>query len=105
MDTLRKNIYNYWRVRDNLSKFLVDIPIEGWINNYPDTKFPEDDLDLLYGDLAKTKEYEILKKFVVDGYSQKEIADEYGISHNTCRQRMRRAKIVLQQIIAERTIK
>ncbi len=105
MDTLRKNIYNYWRVRDNLSKFLVDIPIEDWINNYPDTKLPEDDLDLLYGDLAKTKEYEILKKFVVDGYSQKEIADEYGISHNTCRQRMRRAKIVLQQMIAERTIK
>ncbi len=105
INILRKNIYNYWRVRDNLSKFLVNIPIEDWINNYPDTKFSEDDLDLLYGDLAKTKEYEMLKKFAVDGYSQKEIADEYGISHNTCRQRMRRAKIALQKLIDERTIK
>ena len=99
MDTLRKNIYNYWRVRDNLSKFLVDIPIEDWINNYPDTKFPEDDLDLLYGDLAKTKEYEILKKFAVDGYSHKEIAKQYGISINTCKQRIYRAKKVLQQML------
>lgn len=102
MDTLRKNINNYWRVRDNLSKHLVDIPMEKWVNNYPDTKYPEDDLDLLYGDLAKTKEYEILKKFAVDGHSQKEIAAEYGISYNTCRQRIRRAKIVLQELIAER---
>ena len=99
MDTLRKNIYNYCNVRDNLSKFLVDIPIEDWINNYPDTKFPEDDLDLLYGDLAKTKEYEILKKFAVDGYSHKEIAKQYGISINTCKQRIYRAKKVLQQML------
>ena len=96
---------NYWRVRNQITNLIVNIPMEEWINNYPDDKYSEDDLDLLYGDLAKTKEYEILKKFVVDGYSQKEIADEYGISHNTCRQRMRRAKIVLQQMIAERTIK
>ena len=99
METLRKNMRNYWRVRNQITNLIVNIPMEEWINNYPDDKYSEDDLNLLYGDLAKTKEYEILKKFAVDGYSHKEIAKQYGISINTCKQRIYRAKKVLQQML------
>lgn len=102
MNTLKKNIQNYRRIRDVITKYIVAVPIEDWARNYPDIKAAEDDLDLLYGDLVKYKEYEILKKYAVDGYSQKEIAEEYGISYNTCRQRIYRAKKLLQKMIGDK---
>lgn len=98
MKSLQKNINNYWRVRDNLTKLIIDIPMEKWINRYPAKNWLEDELDLLYGDLATSEEYKIIKKFAVYGYSQKEIAAEYGISINTCKQRIYRAKKILQDL-------
>ena len=96
---LKKNIYNYWRMRDCITNIIVDMPMEDWLNNYPDKQMPTDDLDFLYGDLVKYKEYEILKRFVVEGYSTSEIAAEYRISVNTCKQRIFRAKRILQQVL------
>lgn len=99
LETLQKNISNYWRVREYITNLIVNIPIEKWLDNYPDDNLLEDELDFTYNHLVKYKEYEIIKKFAVDGYSQKEIAAEYGISINTCKQRIYRAKRILQQLI------
>lgn len=99
LETLQKHISNYWRVREYITKLIVDVPIEKWLENYPDDRFPEDELDFIYNNMVKYKEYEIIKKFAVDGYSQKEIAADYGISINTCKQRIYRAKKILQRLV------
>lgn len=101
MLTLKQNVYNYWRLRDCLTNIIVDMPMEEWLDNYPDNQLPADDLDFLYGDLVKYKEYEILKKFAVEGYSTAEIAAEYGINVNTCKQRIFRAKKILMQALSD----
>ena len=31
---LKKNIYNYWRMRDCITNIIVDMPMEDWLNNY-----------------------------------------------------------------------
>jgi len=100
--TLKNNIKNYKRVKDFLTKIFIDIPVEEWLAKYPSDKTAEDDLDLLYGNLVNYKEYEILKKFAVEGRSASLIAAEYGISPNTCRQRIFRAKKFLYQIYVEK---
>lgn len=101
--TLKNNIRNYWRVRQNLTKNIVDVPLEEWLNYLSNDKTPEDDFDILYGDLVEHKEYDILKKFVIEGYSIGMIALEYGVSANTCRQRIFRAKKMLRKIYEEKS--
>ena len=44
---------------------LSSVSEEEWLENYLEAKEDEDDLDLLYGDLVKYKEYELLKEFAV----------------------------------------
>ncbi len=61
----------------------------------------EDDLDLLYGDLAGSKEYELLKKFAVEGRSIRELAEAEGITVAACKQQLYRARIKLRRLLAE----
>ncbi len=54
-------------------------------------------LELLYGNLARSEEFQLLKEMAVDGCSYLEMAEKRGISVQTCRKRLQRAKTHLQK--------
>ena len=53
-------------------------------------------LETLYGNIADTQEFILLKELVVDGKSYTELAKDRGINVPTCRKRVQRAKEYLQ---------
>lgn len=55
--------------------------------------------ELLYGDLAETSEFKLIRESVVDGLSYLEMARARGISYDACRQRICRARQFLRKII------
>ena len=56
-------------------------------------------LKLLYGNLANTKEFNLVYAIAVEGQSYIEIAEAAGITVPTCRKRFERAKKYLQRIV------
>lgn len=99
--TLQNAIRSMRRNQSKLARMFIYIPsIEGF-ERYSDETIMEEDPDLLYGDLIGQKDYELIKKFAVDRKSLAEIADEAGISVNTCKQRIFRAKRTLRSKIAK----
>ena len=44
----------------------------------------------------------VFNMYVIEGYSHKEIADELGISENTSRSQLQRARVILQKKILEK---
>lgn len=56
-------------------------------------------LTVTYGDLAQTEEFKLIKETAVDGKSYLEMAQARGISIDTCRKRVQRAKEFLRRII------
>lgn len=105
MYILQNTIKNFNRVRNNIIKMLADVPIEDWVEYQSESTGSEDDLDLLYGDLVKYKEYEILKKFAVEDKPVAVIAKELNISENACKLRIFKAKKKLKKILEERNKK
>lgn len=65
------------------------------------TGFPEDELNLklLYENLADTEEFKLLVEMAIEGKSQLEMAHSRGISVNTCKKRVQRAKETLRKRI------
>ena len=105
MYILENSIKNFNRVRNNIIKMLADVSIEDWLKYHSGSVEQEDDLDLLYGDLVKYKEYEILKKFAVEDKSVSAIAKELNISENACKLRIFKAKRKLKEILEEKNKK
>lgn len=105
MYILENVVRNFNRVRNNIIKMLADVSIEDWVEYQAESKEPEDDLDLLYGDLVKYKEYELLKKFAVEDKPVVVIAKELNISENACKLRIFKAKRKLKKILEERNKK
>ena len=54
-------------------------------------------LEVLYGALADTEAFRLVKAVSVDGQTYEELAEELGISVNACRIRVMRAKRFLQE--------
>ena len=59
--------------------------------------YDEEDIDILLGDVSPLEDFQILKMIVLNGYSMKEAADEYGISLEACKKRVQRIKKRLQK--------
>lgn len=57
----------------------------------------EQDIDLLYGDMVESADYQLLKKLAVDHYSMLELAEELGINLEACKKRVQRAKKALRK--------
>ncbi len=55
------------------------------------------DLALLYGDLAQTEEFQLIKEMVLDGKSCLEMARARNIRVDACRKRIQRAKEFLRK--------
>ena len=98
VNTLKYTIRNTKRNRDGgrqlLAKYLA--------TQTSDIAISEDrvSLKVIYGDLAETEEFKLLKEMAVDGKSHLEMAQARGISVNACKKRVQRAKEKLQEKIS-----
>ena len=97
MVTLKFVIQNMKRTRARLNRFILYMISSheedtGQISIY---NIPEE----YYKNLISKEDFDLIKRIAIDGYSTKEIADELGISVDTCRKRLRRAKMKLKESI------
>lgn len=56
-------------------------------------------MEILYGDIAKSDEFQLLKEITLDGLSHLEMAQKRGITVEACRKRVQRAKENLRKKI------
>ena len=56
-------------------------------------------IELLYGDIAHTEEFKLLKEMAIEGRSHLEMAQSRGISVEACRKRVQRAKEILRKML------
>ena len=99
VNTLKNVLSNTVR-KHNIAKRIL-------LNYFESTKneisYSEDNIDLhlLYGKVADSEEFQLLKEMAIDGRSYEEMADSRGISIATCRKRVERAKKMLRKKISK----
>lgn len=59
----------------------------------------EIDVDILYGDIAKHRDYIMIKKIALEDYSMLELSQEFHITLEACKKRVQRARKKLREKI------
>ena len=103
--TLRFSIQKIIRKKQQYTQLMVYMPpqadtefgIEIGMEDFPDERPIDEDVDFLYSDLANDKEFKLIKEFSVDDKSLKTMADKYGVSIRAVEQRLCRARKKLQK--------
>lgn len=90
MRTLQNVIRNMKRQRAAMNRLIMaSLQIEDLKEA---TVYDEEDVDLLYGDVAERSDFKLLKRIVLDNYSMSEAAEEFGITVEACKKRVQRMK-------------
>ena len=63
--------------------------------------YDEEDVDLLYGDLAAHADFQLLKRVVLDSSTMLEAAEEYGITVEACKKRVQRIRKLLKKKLSQ----
>lgn len=95
--TLKHTIRNRLRSKETALRLMTEyLASQGM-----DAAFSEDalPLELLYGPLAQSEEFRLLREMAVEGKSHLEMAQARGISLNACKKRVQRAKEYLKRKI------
>lgn len=95
VNTLRNVIKNAKKKRANMRRFM-----ERYLSmQVKEAVVSEDRIDLkvLYQNVAEMEEFKLLSEMVIEGRSHEEMARSRGISVNTCKKRVQRAKETLQR--------
>ena len=58
-------------------------------------------LEILYADIADMEEFQLIREMAIDGCSHLDMAKKRGITVETCRKRVQRARNILRKIISE----
>ena len=96
---LKNVINNMRRSQARLSRLLISaVAYEDIIM---ESEEKAENYELLYSDLMKKEEFELLKKIAVEKYSIREAAEELGINVEACKKRVQRAKNKLRQLLEE----
>ncbi len=95
VNTLKGVLRNFLRKDARYSKVFVPLP-----EQYDAEQTQELPPELLYQDLAETREYELLMKLSEAG-SVRELAENLGISENACKKRIQRSKLYLRNRISK----
>lgn len=95
VNTLKGVLRNFSRKDARESKVFVPLP-----EQYDGQQTEELPLELLYQDLAGTREYELLKQLCEVG-SVRELARRLGISEATCKKRIQRSRSYLRKKMAK----
>ncbi len=108
--TLRFSIQKIIRKKQQYTQLMVYTPpqadtefgIEIGMEDFPDERPLDEDVDFLYSDLADNKEFKLIKEFSVDDKSLKTMADKYGVSIRAVEQRLYRARKKLQKTFSNK---
>ena len=95
VNTLKYTIRNLKRNRESARQLL-----SGYLTlQKVDAAFSEDKpcVQVMYGDVSHLEEFKLLKEMAIDGRSHLEMANARGISVNTCKKRVQRAKEKLKR--------
>lgn len=97
VNTLKNVLRNTLRDQDSAKKALIAYLVA----NPKDIEASNNELgvELLYEDIAKLEEFQLIKAMVLDKKSYLELSKELGISVAACRKRVQRAKELLQKKI------
>lgn len=97
INTLKYTMQNMRRNRDKNKKLLTKY----LANRDSSAAFSKDrlSLEVMYGNVANSEEFRLIKELAVEGKSHREIARSRGISVDACRKRVQRAKAFLRRKI------
>lgn len=99
MNTLKNVIWNARRKRATIAKYIVaaeTVDIDQIANHDP-----SGNIDLMYSGLISEEEFQLVKRVAVERYTMLEAAEELGISVETCKKRVQRAKAKLRKHFEE----
>ena len=96
-NTLKYVIQNTRRIRNRAINLLAEYTAHREVS--PGWKIDAIDPDILYEDVTKSEEYQLLKAFALEGRSLLELAQARGITLNACKKRLQRAREMLKQKI------
>ncbi|MCD8355764.1 MAG: sigma-70 family RNA polymerase sigma factor [Clostridia bacterium] len=98
-NTLKNVMSNTKRTRARLNHlFMVLIQLNEWS---AEVDGGELDVDVLYANLTDDKDYQLLKKVVLEQRTMLEVSSELGISLEACAKRVQRAKKALKKKLSE----
>lgn len=96
MCTLKYVCQNMLRTQARLKKLLLSLDAGAC----PDAGTPElVSVDVLFGDLSDSEDFRLLKRIALDRCTMLEVAEELGISVESCKKRVQRARKRLQEKI------
>ena len=99
MRTLQNVIRNMQRHRAAMNRLIMQsLQVE---NLDELLVYDEEDVDLLYGDLAARDDFQLLKLVVLDGCTVLEAAEEYGITVEACKKRIQRIRTYLKKKLSD----
>lgn len=97
MNTTKNVICNMRRTYSNMAKLVVQSLTEE--EKIVSLSTSDDYSEIEYSNLISPEEYELIKNVVLDKRSPRDIAKELGISVETCKKRIYRAKKRLQIVL------
>ena len=90
MKTLKNVMKNAQRRRATMAKYIVSVEaVDIDLIVSPDSG---SNIDLMYSGLISEEEFQLVKRVTIDRYTMLEAAEELGISEETCKKRVQRAK-------------
>lgn len=96
INTLKYTIQNSRRSRDKAMILLTE-----YMASHNEEAFSEDrvSLEVTYGNIAQTEEFQLIRELALEGRSHLEMAQKRGISVAACKKRVQRAKEFLKKRI------
>lgn len=101
VNTLHFTIKRFKRQKQTMSKYIAQLPDDFDFENIVDERLPDEDVKILYSDLAQHKDFDLLKEYAVDDKPIKEIAKEHNISIDACNKRLSRIKKIFRNLLKE----
>ena len=96
MQTLKYTILSMKRERTYLNRLYIRLKGET-----EETELTDENVDIMYSDIVKEEDFEMLKMIVLGNCTIKETAEYFGISNDACKKRISRLKHRLQKILGE----
>ena len=97
MSTLKFVMRNVLRTQAKLTSLLKSLDDEEGVCAGPQEMAS---VDVLFGDVSDSEDFQLLKRIALDRCTMLEVAQDLGISVETCKKRVQRARKRLQQKLA-----
>lgn len=96
---LQYKIVRVLREKKQAAQYIAQLPEDFDFNNIIDERIQDEDVRLLYPDLALHKDFELLEEFSLEDKSVKDIAKKHNMSVDACNKRLSRIKKIFRNIL------